>query len=192
MPAAPTPDTHLRPQLSLALPPSEFLAWYWLKSELIAFCRAYGISQTGSKPDLQARIHAALSGRPPSMPDQPVRRNTVMPQIFHAGMRIGKGWRCGPALGAYFRATLGNGFHFNAAMRDFIHHGEGKTLLEAEQCYLASIQPGAVRPQIARQLEYNQHFRDYFAAHPTASRQDAIQAWWLKRNSRKTPALAKP
>lgn len=98
---------------------------------------------------------------------------------------IGEGWRCGPALGQFFRQELGNGFRFNAAVRDFIHNGSGKTLAEAAQCYRDSTKPGR-KSAIPPQLEYNRHFRDYFAKHPGASREQAIAAWWAKRNKRGT------
>ena len=51
-----------------------------------------------------------------------------MPAVFTAATVIGAGWRCNPGLGAYFRKVAGQGFRFNAAMRDFIHNGAGRTL----------------------------------------------------------------
>lgn len=174
-----------RPDLTADLAPAEFLAWYWLKEEMVQFCRANGLPTAGSKPELESRIEAFLAGQPLAKRTSPARPATKMPSTFRPEMRIEPGWRCNPALGAYFRSTLGNGFRFNKPMRDFIHTQCGKALLEAEHCYLASIRPGAVRPPILRQLEYNQHLRDFYAAHPGATRKDAIEAWWQKRRSRK-------
>ena len=174
-----------RPDLTPDLPPKEFLAWYWLKEELVLFCSTNGLRTAGSKPDLESRIEAFLSGEPPPKRTLPTRITTKMPAAFSPEMRIEHGWRCNPALGRYFRATLGNGFRFNKAVRDFIHNEHGKTLLEAEHCYLASIRPNAARPPILRQLEYNQHFRDFYATCPGATRDEAIEAWWKKRRSRK-------
>jgi hypothetical protein len=34
---------------------------------------------------------------------------------------------------------------------------------------------------IAKQFQYNQHIRDYFAKHPGAKREQAIAAWWAWR-----------
>jgi hypothetical protein len=137
-----------RPALTSALPATEFQVWYWLKEELVAFCRE---AKTVFKPDDV----------------------------------IGAGWTCNPALGAFLRAQLGNRFHFNKAMRDFIHDGEGRTLAEAVDCFKASVKPGQPKREIAPSLEYNQHTRAFFAANPGATRQEALAAWWDKRGKRK-------
>ena len=152
-----------RPNLLPALSPEEFLAWYWLKSELVKFCRSQKLSTAGSKRDLEARILARLSGK--ALVEIKALRSklTTMPAHFTMETVIGKGWRCNPSLGAFFRQALGNGFHFNAETRDFIHNGEGKTLAEAAICYQNSVAPGRKKSVIPQQLEYNRHFREYFA-----------------------------
>ncbi|SCW68811.1 hypothetical protein SAMN02910456_02606 [Ruminococcaceae bacterium YRB3002] len=45
-----------RPLLSKETGSAEFTKWYWLKEELVAFCRAEGIPASGSKEILTARI----------------------------------------------------------------------------------------------------------------------------------------
>ena len=50
----------IRPQLTADLEPVTFAAWYWLKSELIAFCRTAGLGSTGDKRTVQARIEQHL------------------------------------------------------------------------------------------------------------------------------------
>ncbi len=111
-----------------------------------------------------------------------------MPATFSLETVIGPGWRCNPALGAFFRQVCGPGFHFNAPMRDFIHNGTGQTLVDAAICYHASLRPDAEPRAIPKQLEYNQHFRDYFRENPGASRQQAIDAWWKHRGKQKPKA----
>ena len=172
-----------RPPITRSLTLSDFANWYWLKTELVDICRAFGLSTTGSKLELTERIRQHLSGFTPKAAAK--RKATgEMPTVFTPRTMIGTGWRCNPALGAYLRKVCGNGFHFNATMRDFIHNGAGRTLAEAVVCYRASVQPGSPQRPIPRQLEYNQHFRDFFAAHPGATREQAIDAWWQKRSKR--------
>ena len=108
-----------------------------------------------------------------------------MPTHFTLETTIGQGWRCGPALGALFRQTLGNSFHFNAEMRDFIHQQAGRTLRDAALCYQQSVRSGRRTSAIPEQLEYNRHFREYFRENPGASREAAIAAWWVKRAARR-------
>ena len=172
-----------RPRITRSLSLSDFTSWYWLKTELVALCRTFGLNTTGSKLELEDRILGFLSGRP--LKGATRRKNMgEMPSVFTPQTVIGKGWRCNPALGAYFRTILGSGFHFNATTRDFIHNGAGRTLADAATCYQASVHPTVQKPPIAKQLLYNQHFRDFFAAHPGATRQQAIDEWWEKRSRR--------
>jgi SAP domain-containing new25/Domain of unknown function (DUF6434) len=175
--------TETRPNRAHPLTLSEFAGWYWLKEELVVICRMYSLSTVGSKLELEDRIRRYLSGVAP-VPALTRRSTGKMPAAFTEKSVIGKGWRCNPALGAYLREVCGKGFRFNAAMRDFIHNGEGRTLAEAVICCRASIQPSAPKPPIARQLEYNQHFRDFFASQSGATRRQAIDAWWEKRSRR--------
>jgi hypothetical protein len=171
-----------RPRLTRSLPLAEFERWYWLKDELIVFCRTHQLQTSGSKPELAARIVTLLEGGAPSH-TRIARRVAIMPHTFHASTVIGDGWRCSPALGAYFRTVCGKRFRFNAAMRTFIHTGTGRTLREAAACYWQSVASGLPPKAIIPQNQYNQHTRDYHAKHPGATRAEVIAAWKAKRAS---------
>ena len=175
------PET--RPPITPLLTLPDFVDWYWLKADLVSICRLFTLSTSGSKLELEDRIRRHLSGQQLRVT---VKRRMIgeMPVVFTPKTMISKGWKCNPALGAFMRELCGSGFRFNAQVRDFIHNGEGRTLAEAAICYRASIQPRSHKTSIPRQLEYNQHFRDFFAAQPGASRQQAIDAWWDKRSRR--------
>ena len=177
-----------RPFLSESLTTQEFASWYWLKEELVVFCREHEISPSGSKLQLQSRITGYLGGKNLVTRRSPRRTSTKMPTQFTMNTIIGEGWRCNPSLGAFFKQKLGAGFHFNAATRDFIHHQPGKTLADAAICYQMSVRPGRKKSPIPQQLEYNQHFRDFFRDNPGSSRQQAIDAWWIRRGKRKDRA----
>ena len=145
---------------------ADFRSWYWLKAELVIFCRILGLSTTGTKLDLEDKIRTYLSGSTLKAAAKR-RRAGEMPTAFTPETVIGPGWRCNPVLGAYFRNTLGAGFHFNAVMRQFIHlDGVGRTLADAAICYRVSTMPGSPKSLIPPQLKYNQHFREFFSAHP--------------------------
>lgn len=175
--------TESRPTIAPSITLSEFVSWYWLKEELAVICRLFALSTAGSKLELEDRIRRHLSGIEPKVAAKR-RAAGKMPTVFTLKSVIGKGWRCNPALGAYMRQVCGSGFHFNAAMRHFIHNGEGRTLADAVVCYRESVHAGKSQLPIPKQLEYNQHFRDFFAATPGATRQQAIDAWWKKRSRR--------
>jgi hypothetical protein len=175
-----------RPDLTSDLTVQDFKRHYFLKSELLGFCRTYGLSSVGSKPDLNARIAAFLeTGQVTKPPPAPRRSGQKEPQELTLETVIWPGMTCNPRLGAFFREHIGSGFRFNAAMRNFIHHAAGRTLGEGlevwrnDQAERRAGRKDAILPQ----LEYNRHFRDFFAENPGATRDQAIAAWWKKRGS---------
>lgn len=172
----------VRPALTAYLTADEFRAWYWLKSELVAFCRTEGLPTSGLKAEVRDRITAYLSGEALPEPKRRTKRAGAMPETFALDTVVGEGWRCSPKLGAFYRSVCGPGFRFNAAMRDFVHNGAGRTLADGIGVYEASKNQ---KGPIAASLEYNQHMRRYFARHPNATREEAIAAWWEQRGQRR-------
>jgi hypothetical protein len=179
-----------RPELSPALTAQEFSAWYWLKEELVAFCRTSRLSPTGMKLELGKRIQEFLEGRAASREPSIRRKDGAMPADFTVDTTIGEGWRCSPRLGAFLREATDGSFRFNAEVRELIHHGYGKTLAEVIACYRSSVRAARTKAAIPKQLEYNQPFRDYSLSNPGATRELAIAAWWRKRGQRRRADLA--
>jgi hypothetical protein len=177
-----------RPALTSNLTVQEFKRYYFLKSELLGFCREYGLSSIGSKPDLNARIVTFLETGEVIKPTlSPRRSGQSAAEELTLETVIWPGMTCNPALGAFFREHIGAGFRFNAAMRNFIHHGAGRSLKEGLEVWRddqAERRAGR-KDEILPQLEYNRHFREFFAANPDATRDQAIAAWWIKRGSPK-------
>lgn len=174
-----------RPDLNDTLSPSEFRAWYWLKEELAAFCRSRKLPTGGSKRELAARIESHLSGEPVPGVKKRTRRAGAMPDRFELETMIGEGWHCSQPLRAFFEGQCGKGFRFNAALRDFIAIGAGKTLADAVKVYRQSKALPRGNTEIGDQFEYNRHFREYYSTHPEATREEAIAAWKRKRSERK-------
>ena len=176
-----------RPPLDTRLSPRLFREHYWLKSELIAFCRTHGLRTDGPKAALADRAEARLRGASPPAEPSP-RRNTAMPAIFTRSTVIGPGCRCSQDLRAFFTAELGRAFHFDGVMRARIHDGAGLTL---GQVIDEALSGGANRrpDDIAPQFEYNRFVRAYRAAHPGVSHQQVVAAW---RSYRRTPVSDRP
>ena len=166
-----------RPALNAQLSAETFQRWYWLKDELAAFCRGVGIPSGGSKQTLTERIARYLTTGEKSAPAaQKPSHKGQMPATFTRETVIGPGWTCSQALRAFFEQELGRSFHFDATLRDFIHHGQGKTLQEAIRAW-ENAQTNPVEKDIAPQFEYNRHIRAYLKAHPGAGLREAIAAW---------------
>jgi hypothetical protein len=173
-------DAVKRPVFSRQLTAREFARWYWLKSELVDACRLLGVSPTGSKPELTSRILAALAGNA-SPAVTPRRIRGRMPTEFTLNTRIGIGWSCNPALGQFLRKHAGRGFRFNATVRAFVHTQVGQPVAAIIACYRASVAPGAEKPPLPAQLEYNRHTQLYVREHPGATRADILAAWKARR-----------
>jgi hypothetical protein len=177
-----------RPQLTSQLSAEDFRSFYWLKEELVRFCRENGISASGSKEELAARVEAFLSSGNIAANAPHVRVPKAagqMPQEFQRETVIGTGWRCSQSLRAFFEREIGPHFHFDSVMRDLIKHGAGKTLQETIEVWEAEQRQPKEAQAIAPQFEYNRHIREYFREHPGATLQEAIRAWEEKKAKRR-------
>ncbi|MBN1887932.1 MAG: hypothetical protein JW850_08065 [Thermoflexales bacterium] len=178
-----------RPKLTEHTTVDDFVSFYWLKEELVGFCREHGLSTVGSKQNLSIRIRQFLETGQPSVETSHkyatrTARRADMPHTFTRQSVIGPGWRCSQELRAFFEQEIGALFHFDEVMRDFIHHGVGKTLHEAIVAWEADRRNPERKKEIAPQFEYNRHIREYFSLHPGATLAEAIQAWNIKKSRR--------
>lgn len=179
----------MRPDLTGQLSAQDFRDYYWLKEELLAFCRAQGLSTLGSKAALSARIARFLETGQRRAEEAPTAGQRPapaagMPLSFTRDSVIGKGWRCSQALRAFLEREIGPGFHFDGVMRDFIHQQAGRTLGEAIAAWEAARQVPQ-KKDIPPQFEYNRHMRAYFEQHPGATRAEALEAWKQSRQTRR-------
>ena len=176
-----------RPPLHSNISAEDFQAFYWLKEELLGFCRTHDLPTSGSKQVLTERIIFFLTTGSVPVQKPAVKRRAAakMPEQFTRDMVIGPGWRCSQALRFFFLQEIGPQFHFNGVMRDFIRDGVGRTLGEAMDAWEADHSQPKIEKEIAPQFEYNRHFREYFKSHHGAIREEAIAAWKVKRAQRK-------
>lgn len=175
-----------RPKLCSSTPESEFLAWYWLKAELILFCRENELRTTGSKEELTERIAAFLGGRQELTypPTKAAKFQHSVLECLTLQTVVTPGFRLSSKLRAFFNEHAGPNFHFNQVLRDFFREPNGRTLADALTLYRNS-QMKSGQPIMA-QFEYNRHMREFFDEHPGASMKEARLAWWHKRHSRKS------
>lgn len=177
-----------RPKLTPHISLADFQGFYWLKEELVFFCRENSLPTTGSKADITARIeHFLTTGNSFLTPGISTKRRIAcdkLPVQLHPDTIIGAHWRCSERLRAFFVQEIGPQFHFNQAMRDFIKHGAGKTLREGIEVWHADRSTPKVETNIAPQFEYNRHMREFFKANQGKTLQDAIAAWKAKKEQR--------
>ena len=179
--------TNARPHLDRSLASEAFLDHYWLKEELVAFCRSQGLIASGAKADLSARIAGLLSGStvPATRPKTPRAR---MPSAFSPDSVIEPGWRCSQDLRAFFTTQLGGPFRFDRFMRDRISHGAGQTLGQVLQAWAVNARQ-ATPSEIEPQFEYNRFMREFRSLRPDAAHAEVVAAW---RSYRSVPVSKRP
>ena len=174
-----------RPQLTSSLSPEAFLDNYWLKTELLDFCREQGLGTTGSKAELAHRVEHYLRTGDQGAISRSRKISGSMPDNFDLDTVIGVGWRCTRQLRAFFTKVIGPGFRFNAVIRQFVHEQPGRTLADAIAAYHEN-KLAAQQPKIGAQFEYNRFTREFWLTHPDASRDDLLAAWYQYRNTPKS------
>ena len=172
----------LRPELSLGLSESDFRRWYWLKSELLEFCRDNGVPSSGGKEAVASRIAARLANRD----FEEVNKNPLSLQsndIYTLSTVVCPGFKLSKKLREFFVLHIGEKFCFNQSLRDFFKSPNQRTLADAISIYRVSLK--LPKQEIAGQFEYNRHMRSFFESHPGATIHDARKAWWEKREKAK-------
>lgn len=116
-----------RPILSDALTAEEFAAWYWLKEELVGFCRVYGVRYSGKKREIEGRIADFLAGLGSGF-----RFNAAVREFIHTG----KGKRLGDVRFCQLESAgkvnaIPEQLEYNRHFRRYFREHPGATRAEA-------------------------------------------------------------
>ena len=175
-----------RPNLSQISSSQVFLDWYWLKHELVEYCRANKISYLGNKQDITDQIATYLDGGDVSIPRRVSK--AIDPFDWHSASLspetvITNGYRNTQNVRRFFRNHLGSSFKFNIQFMKWMKDNVGKTLGDAIDAKRLIDERGKTEPSnIPKGLQYNQYTRDFFAANPDCTFADARRCWAYKRN----------
>jgi hypothetical protein len=156
---------------------------YWLKVELIAFCKANQLPTLGSKVELIQRIKVFMTtGRKAQFKKN---RSTVLRDSLQeiSVNTLVNHYKNDAATRQFFVKQVGKHFHFDAYLRQFTNKNNitpGLTYGDLVQGWLKEAskrKEATYQSTIGSQFEYNQFTRDFFANERGKSRSDAIQAW---------------
>ena len=175
-------DISNRPELSNDIDGKAFGQWYWLKEELVSFCKENGIPSSGSKEELSTRISRYLDSGEIVVP---VRRtcSKISPSSITLDSLIEDNFVCSEKHRAFFKSQLGDSFSFNVAFQKWLKSNSGKTYADAVSAYreIKSSSKGK-RKSIDKQFEYNTYIRDFFEDNKGRSLEDAIRCWKYKKS----------
>lgn len=166
-----------RPDLTCAVDADSFRGYYYLKEELVDFCRKEGLQTTGGKLQLTERIAFYLQS---GIKTTTVYK-TVKPRKTDAitlETLIESPFVCSEKHRAFFKERIGGGFTFTVSFQKWLKSNAGKTYQEAVEAYTQCLQEKKKnQTSIDRQFEYNTYIRAFFADNAGKTLQDAIQCW---------------
>ena len=113
-----------RPQLDTNISLKDFKDFYWLKQELIDFCKKYGINTTGGKIELAERISYFLTTRKvPVILNQRTKSKSNFDwnnEILTTTSYITDNYKNTENVRAFFTNEIGAHFSFNVKFNNFV------------------------------------------------------------------------
>lgn len=172
-----------RPELCKTLDSKIFMSYYYLKEELVAFCKKEGLQSSGSKEMLTKRIATYLETGE-KIKDQVGRKErTIIREKITKDMKIEPHFVCSQVHREFFKAHIGKSFSFNVAFQNWLKTHAGATYEEAIIAYGVIIEEKKHRKTtIDKQFKYNTYIRDFFEDNPGKALDDAIRCWKYKKS----------
>ena len=171
-----------RPNLNKELDSKTFLSFYYLKEELVTFCRENNLPVSGGKIELTERIAYYLdTGK---ILKVSVKRKTSVNigQIAEDSI-IEPDFVCSEKHRTFFKEKIGKAFSFNVLFQKWLKNNAGKTYKDAiEAYYRISEEKKKGKTTIDKQFEYNTYVRDFFEDNQGKSLEDAIRCWKYKKS----------
>lgn len=167
-----------RPSISKKMTPEIFQDFYYLKEELVAFCKSENIPTSGNKEILTERIVEYLkSGQIKESPKN--KKATIIPNELTVNSIIEQNIVCSEVHRKFFLKEIGAHFKFKVAFRQWLKSNHGKTYAEAISVYPAI---STKKPtKIDSQFEYNTYIRDFFLENKNRNLSDTINCWRYKK-----------
>ena len=116
-----------RPALNRSLDAATFRNHYYLKEELVRFCRASGLPATGGKAELTERIACFLEGKPVERV-KVTKVRTKLAGTLSEETLIESPCVCSEIHRAFFKAKIGSSFSFNVAFQKWLKSNAGKRM----------------------------------------------------------------
>ena len=162
---------------------AEFREYYYLKEELVDFCRQEGLHLSGGKVRLgDAIAHYLDTGQKPS--GERVYRCGNIVDISEDDL-IGKEVRYSECHRRFFRERIGDSFKFKVPFQRWLKSNPDKTYGDAVEAYHAIMEDiRTTETIIDRQFEYNTYIRDFFKDNKGLKLKDAIACWKFKKAQR--------
>lgn len=171
-----------RPELIKSLDGDTFRSYYYLKEELLDFCRQNNLPVSGGKIEITNRIAAFLDTGKVERSATVRKTVGVVGEITEATV-IESNIVCSEKHRAFFVDRIGKGFSFNVKFQKWLKANSGKTYKDAiEAYYLILEEKKKGKTQIDKQFEYNTYIRDFFEDNKDKGLEQAIICWKYKKS----------
>ncbi len=179
----------MRPELNKQISLEDFNAHYWLRSELIDFCKKEKLPYTGGKIAIVKIINFYLQTGQVFQPEikktlptiskfdwhsEPLSLNTIITDSYKNTQNVRR----------FFLNEIGKHFSFNITFMSWFKENVGKTLSEAIPAWkhIHEQKNGKnAKLKIAPQFEFNTYVHDFLADNPDKVLKDVIKCWKEKR-----------
>ena len=170
-----------RPVLDKNLDSKTFRDFYYLKEELVDFCRKNGLPVSGGKLQITDRIACFLDTGEIQEPSK-VKRNVMTVSDISEDTIIEVDFVCSEKHRTFFKEHIGNRFSFNVAFQKWLKSNAGKTYKEAIAAYYQTLEDKKKgKTKIDKQFEYNTYIRAFFADNRGKTLEEAIKCWNYKK-----------
>jgi len=181
-----------RPTLNNQISIKDFQDFYWLKEELLKFCRSEGLRTTGSKIEIAKSIINYLETGIKNTAKRKSANKHKSKFDWHSekltlNTIITDNYKNTQNVRLFFQNEIGKNFKFNVKFMNWMKANGGKTLADAiEQWKFLKVKNNTNKEQknISPQFEYNRYLRDFLADNPNLNRAIGIKLWKVKKTLR--------
>ena len=171
-----------RPNLSIKLDSKTFKEYYYLKEELIDFCKKNNLQTTGGKIELTERIAKFLDTGERIVENHNTRRTKIVDEITLDTI-IEDNFVCSEKHRAFYKEQIGKTFSFNVLFQKWLKSNSGKTYKDSIEAYYKILEDKKQnKTTIDKQFEYNTYIRDLFNDNKDKSLEQAIKCWKYKKS----------
>ena len=170
-----------RPKIDINLDSKTFKDFYYLKEELVNFCRKNDLQTTGGKIELTERISKFLDTGERSIKNHDSRRTQVIDEITLDSI-IENNFVCSEKHREFYKNQIGKSFSFNVLFQKWLKSNAGKTYKDSIDAYYQILEDKKKnKTTIDKQFEYNTYIRDFFEDNKDKSLDQAIKCWKYKK-----------
>ena len=171
-----------RPNLDLKLDGKTFKEYYYLKEELVDFCRKNDLQTTGGKLELTERIEKFLDTGIKDYTSHTSKKKAISDEITLDTI-IEENIVCSEKHRAFYKEQIGNKFSFNVLFQKWLKSNAGKTYQDSVKAYYQILEDKKKnKTTIDKQFEYNTYIRDFFEDNKDKDLEQAIKCWKYKKS----------